>query len=652
MGYQFKTHRFAPMLPFPFLHCSLFVIRSYTGEIPSISQRRYTVGVQLISQMTSEEILKKYFGYDAFRGVQKDVIDTAVAGQDALVLMPTGGGKSLCYQIPALMRPGLAVVVSPLIALMKDQVDQLNDAGVSAVAINSSLTNDEARDIYRRLRQGTVKLLYVAPERLLKPSMLDFLETLEVNLFAVDEAHCISVWGHDFRPEYQQLDILRTRFPQVPRMALTATADEQTRQEIVDRLLINPKRFITSFDRPNIRYRMYEKGQGYLDQAVNFILGEHLHESGIIYCATRRRTEEVAELLQSRGIDALIYHAGLSAQERELNQKAFFERPCVMVATIAFGMGIDKPDVRFIIHVDMPRSIENYFQETGRAGRDGLPSEAVLFYGLEDVVQQRYFLENSEAEELHKQVCFHKLDSMLGLAEAVSCRRELLLSYFGEQSKACNNCDNCENPPQTKDASKDAQKLLSCIYRCAKTNQMGFGASHVINVLRGVATDKVFEKDHHELPTFGIGKEHSLKYWRKILRQLITRHYVDVNYDCYNVLSVNAKAKALLKGEESFFVRIDGRKQLCSRKVYDHDDLTDQEQKLFQVLRRWRSDIAHEKGLAAYNIFPDKTLVQIVRRKPRKPEQLEGICGIGEKRIENYGADVCQVINGWLATAA
>lgn len=599
--------------------------------------------------MTSESILKKYFGYDSFRGFQKDVIETVYTGQDALVLMPTGGGKSLCYQIPALMRPGIGVVVSPLIALMKDQVDQLNDAGVSAVAINSSLTYEESRDIYRRLRQGSVKLLYVAPERLLKPSMLDFLETLPINLFAVDEAHCISVWGHDFRPEYQQLDILRERFPTVPRIALTATADEQTRQEIVDRLLITPKKFITSFDRPNIRYRMCEKVQGYLDQAVNFIVGEHLHESGIVYCATRRRTEEVAKVLQEKGIDTLIYHAGLEPQVRELNQRLFFERPCVMVATVAFGMGIDKPDVRFIIHVDMPRSIENFFQETGRAGRDGLPAESVLFYGLEDVVQQRFFVENSDAEDLYKQVCLHKLDSMLGLAESVQCRRQLLLAYFGKHSDKCGNCDNCENPPQMKNASDDAQKLLSCIYRCSKTNNLGFGASHVINVLRGEATDKVFERNHQELPTFGIGRGHSLKYWRKILRQLIARHYVHVNYCCRNVLTVSAKARALLKDEEAFYVRIDGHKQLSTRKVYDHDDLTDQEQELFQVLRRWRSGVAHEKGLSAYNIFPDRTLVQIVKRKPRRSEQMQGISGIGEKRIEHYGEAVCHEINQWLS---
>ena len=349
--------------------------------------------------MTAEEILKRYFGYDVFRGFQKEVIDTVMQGQDALVLMPTGGGKSLCYQIPSLMKEGVAVVVSPLIALMKDQVDMLRDIGIAAAALNSTLSAEEIRDVYRDLHNGQLKLLYVAPERLVKPNTLELLQSIPVSLFAVDEAHCISVWGHDFRPEYQALDCLKELFPHVPRMALTATADEQTREEIVTRLLNNPRSFIASFDRPNIRYRMYEKGKGYMDSIVQFIVGEHFNESGIVYCATRNKAESVANYLKKNSIDALIYHAGMDNEEREANQAAFFDRPCVMVATIAFGMGIDKPDVRFIIHVDMPRSIENFFQETGRAGRDGKPAESVLYYGLEDLMQQRFFIDQSDGRQ-------------------------------------------------------------------------------------------------------------------------------------------------------------------------------------------------------------------------------------------------------------
>ena len=600
--------------------------------------------------MTAPEILKKYFGYETFRGFQKEVIDTVLEGRDALVLMPTGGGKSVCYQIPALMKDGVAVVVSPLIALMKDQVDMLRDVGIAAAALNSTLTADEAKGVYRDLESGRLKLLYVAPERLVKPATLNLLSRVSVSLFAVDEAHCISVWGHDFRPEYQALDCLKELFPNVPRMALTATADEQTRAEIVTRLLNSPRSFISSFDRPNIRYRMYEKGKGYLDGIVQFILGEHMHESGIVYCATRNKAEAVANYLRKNGIDALVYHAGMENEERQANQSAFFDRPCVMVATIAFGMGIDKPDVRFIIHADMPKSIENFFQETGRAGRDGKPAEAVLYYGLEDLVQQRFFIDQSDADSVYKQVSLHKLDSMLGLAESVTCRRMQLLAYFGEKlDHACGNCDNCENPPITRDATEDARKLLSCIYRCSKTNGLGFGASHVIKVLRGEVSDKIFEKRHDELSTFGIGRDHTMKYWRRILRQLIAKHYVNVNYRVYNVLTVNPSAKPLLLGEEKFLVRLEGEKQLSSRKVIDHDDLDDAEQRLFAMLRQWRKTCASENAVAAYNVFPDSTLIQIARRKPKHPHQLEGISGIGEKRIERYGQAVCDTVIQWYA---
>ncbi|MBO7173082.1 MAG: DNA helicase RecQ [Burkholderiaceae bacterium] len=589
-------------------------------------------------------ILQKIFGYQAFRGFQEEVIEAVVRGRDALVLMPTGGGKSLCYQIPALMRQGVAIVVSPLIALMKDQVDMLDDLGITAAYLNSSQTAEESQEVIDRLYRGDIALLYVAPERLMTPKMLSMIEQLPVSLFAFDEAHCISIWGHDFRPDYGELAQIKERFPHIPRIALTATADPQTREEIAERLLIDPQRFIASFDRPNIRYRMVEKTKGYLDEVANFIIGEHMHESGIIYCLSRRKTEQVAQELQNRGVDALVYHAGLDQWERESNQNQFYERPCVMVATIAFGMGIDKPDVRFVIHLDMPKSIENYFQETGRAGRDGLPAEAVLYYGLEDVVQQRRLIDMSEADDDYRSVMMAKLEAMLALAEDSGCRRVRLLDYFGESSAHCSNCDNCENPPMTKDVTVEAQKLLSCVHRCYQTNGLGFGAAHVIDVLMGERSEKVLARGHDRLSTWGIGQGLSAKFWRKVLRQLIIKHYVKVRYELRNVLSLTAKARSVLRGEEAFYVRVEGTKKLSTRKVLEHDDLNDDELALFNELRMWRREAALEAGKPPYLIFPDATLLQIAKVKPRTPEEFLGISGVGQKKYERYAEAIFEML--------
>ena len=585
---------------------------------------------------TAQEILQNTFGYPRFRGHQQAIIDSVLHGRDVLVLMPTGGGKSLCYQIPALMLPGLTVVVSPLIALMKDQVDMLRDLGVQAEYLNSSLTSEESSEVLKRLFQGITKLLYISPERLMMPYTLQMLQRLSISLFAIDEAHCVSSWGHDFRPDYVELSQIKAIFPNVPTIALTATADEQTRSEIVDRLLIEPEQFISSFDRPNIRYRMREKNKGYMDEVVNFILGEHLHHSGIIYCMSRKKTESVAKKLCEKGIHALAYHAGMAQSEREQNQSYFYSHPCVMVATIAFGMGIDKPDVRYVIHLDMPRSIENYFQETGRAGRDGLASEAILYYGLEDVVQQRCLLEQSEMTPEYRQVMVAKLDEMLALAETATCRRQQLLAYFGESyPTTCDNCDNCENPPTLQDVSLEARQLLSCIYRCYQSNQIGFGASHIISVLRGEKTEKILERGHDQLSTWGLGKEKSQQFWRKLLRQLIIKGYVTVQFAFHNTLSVAVQARTLLRGEESFYVRVSQYKTLRRRRV-EHEDLDDKGRELFEQLRQWRKEQAKKDDKPPYLIFPDTTLLAIAKLRPQTENDLRAISGVGEKKFERY----------------
>jgi ATP-dependent DNA helicase RecQ len=597
--------------------------------------------------------LKQVFGYETFRGFQREAIEHVVAGGDALVLMPTGGGKSLCYQIPALLREGTGIVISPLIALMQDQVAALEELGVRAAFLNSTLTARQASDVIRRLRAGELDLLYVAPERLLMESTQALLDQCRLALFAIDEAHCVSQWGHDFRPEYGQLSLLRERWPQVPRIALTATADVPTRTEIVARLLIEPRRFVASFDRPNIRYRIVEKREP-REQLLRLIRDEHAGEAGIVYCLTRSTVEEVAATLAAAGIDALPYHAGISAEERKANQTRFMQADgVVVVATIAFGMGIDKPDVRFVAHLDMPKSVEGYFQETGRAGRDGLPADAWMAYGLQDVVQQRRLIDLSDADDNYKRLSTAKLDAMLGLAEAADCRRVRLLAYFGEASAPCGNCDNCLEPPEVWDATEAARQLLSCIYRCRQASGFAFAATHVIDVLRGKSTEKTRKFGHEKLSTFGIGAATAETQWRVLLRQLVAMKLVDVDSERFNVLTLTDAARPVLKGEVPISVRRHAEKTRARKEraaktsvragaveaTFDANAAS-----TFERLRAWRAEIAKSRGVPAYVIFHDETLRAIAAARPATLAQLRGVSGVGERKLEHYGADVLRLI--------
>lgn len=597
---------------------------------------------------TPKAALKQVFGYDDFRGLQEDVVREVVAGGDALVLMPTGGGKSLCYQIPALLRDGVAIVVAPLIALMQDQVDALEEVGVRAAFLNSTQTPEAAGRVRSALRRGELDLLYVAPERLLMPSMLDFLDTLTLSLFAIDEAHCVSIWGHDFRPEYGALSILRERWPEVPRIALTATADPRTREEIVEKLLRHPKEFIASFDRPNIFYRIVDKRR-VREQLLAFIRNEHPRDCGIVYCIARRTCEEIAAYLAANGVKALYYHAGLTAQERA-ERLALFQREddIVVVATIAFGMGIDKPNVRFVAHVDMPKSIEGYFQETGRAGRDGLPADAWMAYGLTDIVNQRYFIEQSDADELHKQLATQKLDAMLGLAEAPDCRRVRLLAYFGEASQPCGHCDNCVNPPELWDATLPAKKLVSCIYRAQQKSGVSFGAQHIIDILQGKDNERIRSRGHNELSTYGIGQDLADAQWRAILRQLIARHVIWVDALHRNTLRLGSSANDLLRGDIQIYIRKSLVEKASTRKNRSTNsavhELSSHEKRIFESLRSWRLDTAKRLGKPPYLIFPDKTLAAIAQIKPTSLEQMDCISGVGRKKLERYGNEIIEII--------
>lgn len=604
---------------------------------------------------TAQDILESVFGLTAFRGFQKDVIETVAAGGDALVLMPTGGGKSLCYQIPALMRSGMAVVVSPLIALMADQVRALSDAGVKAAYLNSTLAWPEVADIKRRAAAGDVDILYVAPERLVLESTLQFLSTVRLSLFAIDEAHCVSMWGHDFRPEYAQLWVLRERWPEVPRIALTATADLATREEICERLLVNPKRFVASFDRPNIRYRIVEKDHAQR-QLTHFIEDEHRGESGIVYCLSRAKAESTAEKLVARGINARAYHAGMDSQMRHDNQAWFINTPgAVICATIAFGMGIDKPDVRFVAHIDMPKSIENYFQETGRAGRDGKPAQAWMCYGLADVVNQMRLIEMSDADDLYKRRSSIKLDAMLALAETVHCRRKLLLNYFGEEApETCGNCDNCLEPPEIIDATVAAQKLVSCIWRCNKLSGHTFGARHIVDVLLGNPTEKVFAEGHDKLSTFGIGKDLDPDQWRRLIRQLIVLRILTVDAERYSALALaGGRASELLKGKIRVTMRKNGltaTKAKSGRRGNKEEwNPSEETRLLFEALRAWRLEEARRLEQPAYCIFWDSALKAIAQAKPGTIEEMRRIDRIGNGRIEKYGEALLEVIKAFEA---
>lgn len=608
--------------------------------------------------MSSQQILSEVFGYPQFRASQQTIIDHVIQGGDALVLMPTGGGKSLCYQIPAIARHrmgfGTTIVISPLIALMHDQVSALCLAGVAAACLNSSQNAQECRLIEQQWRQGELVLLYVAPERLMTSRFMSMLEAMHqqqlLGLFAIDESHCVSQWGHDFRPEYRELCVLHERFANVPRIALTATADDITRLDIIERLQLEQAQcFISSFDRPNIRYSVASKVDA-RKQLLHFIHSEHVTDAGIVYCQSRKKVDETAAWLNQQGLTALAYHAGLDAQTRLHHQNRFLrEDSIIMVATIAFGMGIDKPNVRFVAHLDLPKNIESYYQETGRAGRDGAKANAWLTYGLQDVVNQRRMIDDSIGSEAFKQSLRGKLEALLALAEATDCRRVRLLQYFSETSHACGNCDNCLQPPAIWDASLPAQQLLSCIYRIEQHSQLHFGAGHLIDVLRGKVSDKVLQFGHSQLSTFGIGADLSEHQWRCLLRQLIATGKIRVDTAAFNTLKLTQDARGVLKGEVAVHLRAETKVLLSKPKALAKTNATNSPlnsagSDRLKALRAWRSDIATKNNLPAYIIFHDSTLQALAETMPQSLAQLSAIAGIGVKKLEAYGEDLLKIL--------
>jgi ATP-dependent DNA helicase RecQ len=613
------------------------------------------------------KILRSVFGYEHFRAPQAEVIDTLMHGGDALVLMPTGGGKSLCFQIPAIARSGTGIVISPLIALMQDQVAALKQAGVRAAFLNSTLAADAARAIEQQVLRGELDLLYISPERLMLERTLDLLARAELALFAIDEAHCVSQWGHDFRPEYMQLSVLHERFPSIPRIALTATADEPTRREIIARLGLGKARvFISGFDRPNIRYRIAQAGSA-REQLLRFIRSEHAGDAGIVYCLSRKRVEEIAEYLAHQGLAALPYHAGLTAETRERHQSRFLnEEGVVIVATIAFGMGIDKPNVRFVAHLNLPKSIEAYYQETGRAGRDGLPADAWMIYGLQDVITLRQMLESSESDDARKRVERHKLDAMLGLCELTTCRRQALLAYFDGQDvrmsreagkpgatddpmpEPCGNCDSCLEPPQTWDATEPAQKALSCVHRTGQR----FGVNYLVDVLLGKDDERIRRFGHDQLSTFGIGKDQSHQEWRGIFRQLIARGLLAVDLEGHGALKLTDACRPVLRGAQRLMLRREVKKITPTKgegRVKTKRDVRsaftgEADQRLWEALRARRLQLAKAQGVPPYVVFHDATLAAMVERRPQTLHELAQISGVGERKLAAYGEDFIAVI--------
>jgi len=580
------------------------------------------------------DILQQTFGYPSFRGPQETIIQTVIDGDDALVLMPTGGGKSLCYQIPALARPGCGIVISPLIALMQDQVNAMRELGVRASFLNSTLDAATAADVERALIEGELDLLYIAPERLTQSRTLALLKQCQIALFAIDEAHCVSQWGHDFRADYLQLSLLHEQFPDVPRIALTATADEQTRLEIAARLqLEDAARFVVGFDRPNIRYRIGLKHNA-RQQLLAFLKAEHPQDAGIVYCLSRKKTEETASWLATQGFTALPYHAGLPAEERAAHQARFLrEEAIVMVATIAFGMGIDKPDVRFVAHLDLPKTIEAYYQETGRAGRDGAPANAWMIYGLQDVIKLRQMMQGSQGSEQHKRIEQHRLNAMLGLCEVTSCRRQALLDYFGETyPEPCGNCDSCLEPAQTWDATEACRMALSAVARTGER----FGVNHLIDVLKGKETDKIWQFNHHHLPTFGVGDALDNNQWRSVFRQLVGRGYLSVDLQGYGALKLQEKCRPMLRGERNIALRLDQKQKVAKRQTKTPlpDDIN---VGLWEALRECRRELAEEQGVPPYVIFHDSTLVEMCSVVPQTLDDFSRLSGVGERKLMKYG---------------